>query len=476
LYMLQKKYPEAVRPLEEAFELDPNLPSCRENLLFLYEQLQMEAKRQELLRTKQTPPPPSARRLCYLGMQAQLTGNFQSALEYYQQALRLNPQLIEAKRSLALLYIILHHERDGLSLLAELTSLADLDAETYSVIGRIFWLMKQHQQSLAAYVKAIELNPDHLEAQQMIGRNYLALQQSEKAIVPLQRAIQIAPANATAYQDLVQAYGNLKQNEALIRTLQQLAMLAPDDANTFQVLGYLLIGNKRFEEGITALQRVLQLQPNNKDVQDTLQSAIMAMNSRPNLEALQQDVARNPNNAKAHFLLGNAYEYYGKEVEALAAYREAHRLAPEHQEAVREYAFALRRAGKPEEGLAVFHKYYDAKPASFEKYFYLGNIASDAKRFEEAIEHLTKALALKKDAHFTAWILALAYEEQNQSVEAIATLEHLLKYNPDFSQAIFELGALYRQAGQIQRARQMYERLLKIHPSLAESLRVKIEQ
>lgn len=475
IYLSQNNLKAALKPLEAAYQLAPELPHLAENLAQLYQELGEEKKSEQIRHAIKTPPPPTAQQLYLRGLVALEKDNYELALELLKAALRLEPQMAEAKIPLAQAYFNLRHEKEAIAVLQEFTTAPGLDAAAYLMLGRLYYRLKRYDESLTAWQQLVALMPDHLEAYETMGFIYQHLKQPDKAVAPLQKATQIAPRSASPYRQLAGVYRDLNQKKESITMLQQLTALAPEDGQSFQILGYLLLADNRLEDGIAALQRALVLLPGNRDIQATLASALKARNERPDLAPLERAVRENPRSAPAHYRLGSAFKLYGKSAEAFAEFRAAYELAPDQFEPMLAYAFALHEQKRLEEVLQVYQKFYANKPDSHEKNFYLGSTYYELEKHAAAIPYLVKVLNKKNDATFSAWLLALSYEATGQMKEAVATLEHLLVYDANNSSAWYELGLLSLRQKQMEQAKRCLDKLQKLNPGLAESLGRKME-
>ena len=136
------------------------------------------------------------------------------ALEAFQEAAKLDPELAEA------------HFRLGL---------------TYDALG-------QEQEAEAAYKKAVETY-----------KKYLALDDNEK--------------DAEAHYNLGQTYNGLHLYSEAVREYRQATKLKPDDAAIYYDLGLALMRLAQYDEAATAFSKSLELDPENYRAEDSLAEA-----------------------------------------------------------------------------------------------------------------------------------------------------------------------------------------------------------
>jgi tetratricopeptide (TPR) repeat protein len=68
-----------------------------------------------------------------------------------------------------------------------------LDARGYAELGYAFLYKKQHDTSLAAYKRAVELNPNDADLLAEMGDFYVYIAQPERGVELLKRAMQLNP-------------------------------------------------------------------------------------------------------------------------------------------------------------------------------------------------------------------------------------------------------------------------------------------
>ncbi|HED66170.1 MAG TPA: tetratricopeptide repeat protein [Planctomycetes bacterium] len=143
------------------------------------------------------------------------------------------------------------------------------------------------------------------------------------------------------------------------------------------------------------------------------------------------------------FAMGVRAAKLGKTEEAIADYRRALELDPDHVES----HFAL--------GCALVPSSYS--PA-------LGSSTRDFKVLDEAIGHLQKALAARPDdATFQYWT-GRALDLRGRDEEAIACLRRAVELDPDYGAAYKRLGLVLVESGEIDAAKEAFERVRETMP------------
>ncbi len=190
-----------------------------------------------------------------------------------------------------------------------------------------------------------------------------------------------------------------------------------------------LVAAGRYEEAIPALTEAIRVSPRDGElVHDLGMACLLTRRLEDAVGCLQRSVAMQPKVGRAHFSLGLALQQTGRDEPALASYLRAVALSPELAEAHRQIADLLIRNGRRTEAALAYERAAEAAPgttfgllckakaltvkgraaeaeeplrqlllgdaSSGEAHLMLGNILSEAGRFDEAAEQFERSLAL----------------------------------------------------------------------------------
>jgi tetratricopeptide (TPR) repeat protein len=163
-----------------------------------------------------------------LGAVSEKLGATESALRSYQEALRLNPGLGEARTALAGFYTnqgVAQRRNNQLdeaaqSLQQALTYNAS-SANAHFELGQVFEQRGQSNEAIAEYQEAIKLDPDKSAGHTRLAKAYSAQGQHEAALKEYQEVLRLNPEDPTAHHGLGVTYNELGQKEQAIASLQQ---------------------------------------------------------------------------------------------------------------------------------------------------------------------------------------------------------------------------------------------------------------
>jgi serine/threonine-protein kinase len=195
-------------------------------------------------------------------------GNLDQAAQLLEQCLRRDPSFALGHARLAEVWRIryaLNRDKAALENAArhagEAVRLnADL-APVQVAEGRVQAMLGHSDLAMAAFERALRLDPNDAEAHQAVARQYERQGRREDAERSFQRALEFDPEDLAAHD----AYGNFlfrqSRYEEAIREWQEVIRRAPDHAPAMVNLGSALSETGRIAEAITIYRRLVELQP-----------------------------------------------------------------------------------------------------------------------------------------------------------------------------------------------------------------------
>jgi tetratricopeptide (TPR) repeat protein len=182
---------------------------------------------------------------------------FPKALKHYQEALKYNPNLVEA----------------------------------YYNIGFLAVKAGQLDKAVECYNAVLELKPDMAEAHYLLGKIYAEQEKYEQAEKEYQRAIELEPSAAYAYERLAHLYGvtlassplssslrrgaggEVEREQRLDKALEfakKAVELQPDSAVYLNTLSWLYYLRQDYAQAEETIRKALSLQPDNSVYQEGL--------------------------------------------------------------------------------------------------------------------------------------------------------------------------------------------------------------
>lgn len=193
-----------------------------------------------------------------------------------------------------------------------------------------------------------------------------------------------------------------------------------------------LLNRKRYEEACALLAAALAVSPDSAVLHSLLSVGLRRL--RRHAEALAEAdaaIAADPSLPLGHQSRAWALlDMTGGAPLALAAAREAVRLAPHSVGALEALANALLAAGDDDGADRVSRSIVAAEPQSHNGHFLVGTVALMRQDWEVAEEHLTEALALAPESAAAMRNLALVHQQTDRHTEATEWLRRAAAVDP----------------------------------------------
>jgi tetratricopeptide (TPR) repeat protein len=134
-------------------------------------------------------------------------------------------------------------------------------AETYFKQGEDYRNNNQYDKALAAYTKAIEVNPQYAEAYKNRGIVYLYLKEYDKAMADNNKAIEVNPQYSNAYNNRGNVYYNLKEYDKAMADYNKVLEINPQYAMAYNNRGIVYHNLKEYDKAIKDYNKALEIDP-----------------------------------------------------------------------------------------------------------------------------------------------------------------------------------------------------------------------
>jgi cytochrome c-type biogenesis protein CcmH/NrfG len=134
----------------------------------------------------------------------------------------------------------------------------------YMALGQMYAATQKPADAERSFQKAVELNPQSVEAVRMLAEFYLVNNQVDKAIAALQKAIALQPKAPELHGALGMTYAHGKQFSKAEQSFgKAIALMSPAQAVPMRLArAETLIAQYRYGDAVTDLKEVLRVSPN----------------------------------------------------------------------------------------------------------------------------------------------------------------------------------------------------------------------
>ena len=327
----------------------------------------------------------------------------EEAIAHYQHALLIDPENWEADQELAVAFEKAGLYLDAIEQLEAVCPEQDDDPAMAGIcvrLGDLYGRLAQDRLSLAAYERALRLNPNLLEASVKLGTHHLRMGRYADAAQSFNRSVEINDEMLSAYVGLGIAQARAGEPEQARDTLDLAAGLEPNSSLLFSEMAKLQLR--------AAIDEAAERAPEPAEDHDAwaggddrrydadAQSGAQGL-LELQIERHRKAVAAHPERADLRYRYGLLLRHKGRYDEAIEQFQHAVNINPAYVKALVKLGLALHESGRRNEAVQCLQRALDIKPNYIDLHYRLGVIFADKKRFNLAVEHFEEALARTPD-------------------------------------------------------------------------------
>ena len=361
----------------------------------------------------------------------------------WREAVRLQPDLTDAQRSLAALQLG-RGDFDGVMQTAQQLIAAQPNSPEGFIFKGIAELARQkYNDAQKDAEQAMQRAPQSPAPLIQLGNIQLAQKHHPEAVKFYQQALEKDPSSTQGLSGLMNTYVAQKQFDNAIAAANAQIAKSPNNANFYDLLGTALFNGKKDLPGAeAALHKAIELDKNNTDALEKLGKVQVEEGSPDKALALyQQSIKDNPREVRFYILAGELYEAQKNFDQAKASYQQALSISPDHPLASNNLAYViLQQGGNVDVAMGLAQTARRGMPDSPNAADTLGWAYYQKGIYDSAISQFQEALRLGEkrgdpddaDLHYH---LGLAYQKKNNLNLARQQLEKAVKLNPNQADA-----------------------------------------
>ncbi|RMY68421.1 hypothetical protein D0863_07128 [Hortaea werneckii] len=268
---------------------------------------------------------PSAQRetpwvLAQLGKAYYESADYRNAEECFARLLKLQPSRTEDMEVYST--VLWHMKKDNaLAFLCHTLRDQDFNApETWCAVGNAFSLAREHEQAIAAFKRAVQVDERFAYAWTLMGHEYIANEEFDAALSCFRKSVSIDRRCYGGWYGLGKSYERMGKLEDAERHYRIAASINPSNATLLVCIGVVLERLRSRKAALAQYTKALELAP--QSALARFKKARTLMHARHYKEALEElEVLRRqaPDEANVWFLLGKCWKGLGEKGEALRA-------------------------------------------------------------------------------------------------------------------------------------------------------------
>ncbi len=397
-------------------------------------------------------------------------GDIESAIQSFQECLRLEPNNINASHKLAQAYEKTGNQTLAIDLLQNKLVRPDKrktqqdNAIAYNHLGVLHYRQGEVDKAIQAFEKVLEISPHHQATKRNMHQIYLekthhALKTKDfpSAEQYSKKAIQLEPQNPTIYQYLANGYSINGMFTKAIENYKKALKIQPTDMSTQQEFAKCYVGygvslkeQKKWDEAIVAYKQARKLDPKleiaTTNMVDAIWQKANARRAEGNIDAAIEAYLElkklQPDEPDIHALLGDLYLKKGQYQSALSAFQKVYNQKQDDEQAQHNL-------------IAVYQQY--------------AQHLINQKNHTTAVDQLEKAVTLFSEDINLRLNLSQAYQHASQFDKAKTQLEHILANHPEHLQATAALFNMQLKRGNELVQQKKYTVAIEVFDSIPES-------
>ncbi|MCC5660122.1 tetratricopeptide repeat protein [Nostoc sp. XA010] len=404
-----------------------------------------------------------------LGLTCYRLEQYHESIEYLNKALRIKPNYILALvwRGLACQKIDPQQAQADFD---RAIALIPQDSEDWQGRGIVLNELQGHEEAIASYDQALKINPNNDKAWYIRGITLSDLKRYEKAVASYDQALKIKPDNDQAWYIRGITLSDLKRYEEAVASYDQALKINPNNDKAWYIRGITLSDLKRYEEAIASYDQALKINPNN-DKAWYIRGITLSDLKRYEeaIASFDQALKIKPNNDEAWYIRGIVLRVLERHEEAVASFDQTLKIKPDNDEAWYIRGITLWDLKRHEEAVASFDQTLKIKPDNDKAWYIRGITLSDLERHEEAVASFDQTLKIKPNNDKAWYIRGITLSDLERHEEAVASFDQTLKINPNNDKAWYIRGITLSDLKRYEEAVASYDQVLKIKPDNDEA-------
>ncbi|MBD1885314.1 tetratricopeptide repeat-containing sulfotransferase family protein [Microcoleus vaginatus] len=334
----------------------------------------------------------------------------------------------------------------------------------YHNLGNSLQESGRFDEAVAAYKKAIELNPNFSWSYHSLGDVFLKLEKWEEAVAAYKKAVELNPNFSWSYHNLGDALLKLQQWEEAAAAYRCEIALNSDFAWSFCNLGDALTKLKQWDEAIGTYLKAVEIDGNLPGIYEKLGYAFGQTESDLSLVLEQSQLQITPENWDFYLQLGKNLAKYDRPKSAIIFYKllltnmpSCAEMSEKLDELLQQQEKCVSVALEEDRALASSRATVAQKPDDCWSYYNLGAVLSHQKYWEEAAAAFFQAIEINPDLpwwfYYNLWEVLV---RQNKLDEVENLCRQVVAAKPEAFWPYLNLGEALTRQGKIPEAIDFY--------------------
>lgn len=247
-----------------------------------------------------------------LGMLAAQLNQLDTAIEWFEEAIKQQPDIAIFYNNLANAFFKLNNLKQALSYYKRALEIDPEHAETHNNLGNLYYKQKKFDDALHHYAKAVHHKPEYAAAHNNLGLLFLKQGKLKEATTEFKNVVTLNPYATHAHYQLGNLYLKQKNLKLAMQHYQRVIELEPEHTEALNNIGVILLQQKKAQDAIDYFTRVLAFDNDHLDARSNIAVTFLQHDRFENairhykiyLKVLPKDIDANFNIAVAFMALG----------------------------------------------------------------------------------------------------------------------------------------------------------------------------
>jgi eukaryotic-like serine/threonine-protein kinase len=256
--------------------------------------------------------------------------NIQTALDYFDQALKQDPKFALAYAGIADASLRMYGStKEGFwtqKALGAAQQAAQLNGnlpEVHSTLGSVYDTTGKYAEATAELKRAISLAPNSDEAYRRLGGVYLDSGNMAQAVENFKKAVELNPYFWVNQNELGNAYLQQGDYSKALEAFKQITVLEPDIGTGYENMGNVYLTQGKYEECIPYFQKALGVEQYSSTYSNLGTAYFFLKRYSEAAGMFEKAIALTPNDTQIMVNLADAYRWAGQQDKARAAYQQS---------------------------------------------------------------------------------------------------------------------------------------------------------
>ena len=318
---------------------------------------------------------------------------YEEAMEYFDRAIELNPEYIEAWYAKADLLAFQGRLEEALECTDKMLEINPNISQVWTGKGLCLTMQGKYEEAYECFDKAVEISPENIKSWNYRGWVLCEQGKYEEGISSFDKAIEIKKDDYYAWFYKALYLSECKHYKEAIECLNKALEIKPDDMGFWYQRGMVEIKLEQYEEAITSFNEAIKIAPELMEIRVNKGFALYKLGDYEKAEkTLDRVLETNAGDGSAWFYKGLILAACQKYNETLDCYDKALELKVKSQEWLTEEIKLLQKKGNIEEAFKLQDELSNLNMEMAEIYYNKGFSFYELKDYENAVKAFDKAI------------------------------------------------------------------------------------